>query len=433
MVLRLMRQNDFINDRDYQLAIAAPITVAKGAAQSVEAPYFVDLVNDALQNKFQDTDFRSNAFRVYTTLDLNLQRAAADAVRSGMEHVDAQIKKQRRFRGQKPPEAQVALIAIDPHTGEIKALVGGRNYGVSQLNHVLAKRQPGSIFKPFVYAAAMDTAVEGGSRILTPSTIVLDQPTTFWFDGKPYEPSNFEHKFYGDVTLRDALAHSLNVATVKVAEMVGYDSVVEMANRAGMNYKIQATPAVALGSYEITPLEVVGAYTIFANHGDYVKPGFLRLVRSQEGRTLLQEQGRRQTGAGSARVLPDDRPDGRGAADRHRGGRPGALQPEHAGCRQNRHLARRLVCRLHVRTPVRGLGGLRRQSRAGSRRRALGRSHLGGVHEAGRDLSRISRYEAIPGARRDRLGEHRPAVRNARPPRLVRPPARRFTSPAPSP
>ena len=123
-----------------------------------------------------------------------------------------------------------------------------------------------------MYAAALDTAVEGGSRILTPSTMILDQPTTFWFDGKPYEPSNFEHKFYGDVTLREALARSLNVATVKVAEMVGYDAVVDMANRAGMNYKIQPTPAVALGAYEITPLEAAGAYTMFANQGDYIKP-----------------------------------------------------------------------------------------------------------------------------------------------------------------
>ncbi len=290
IVLKLMKENDFINEHDYELAVASPLTVAKGAAQSIEAPYFVDLVTDTLQNKFQDTDFRSSAFRIYTTLDMNLQRAAADAVRNGMENVDAQIRKQRRFRGQKPPEAQVALLAIDPHTGEVKALVGGRNYGVSQLNHVMAKRQPGSIFKPFVYAAAMDTAVEGGPRILTPSSMVLDQPTTFWFDGKPYEPSNFEHKFYGEVTLRDALAHSLNVATVKVAEMVGYDSVVEMANRAGMNYKIQATPAVALGSYEITPLEAVGAYTIFANRGDYVKPGLLRMVRSQGGKTLFKSK-----------------------------------------------------------------------------------------------------------------------------------------------
>ncbi len=290
IVLRLMRENGYINDRDYALAAEAPIVVPRGGSQSLEAPYFIDLVNDTLQTRFQDTDFQSTGFRVYTTLDMRLQRAAAEAIRNGMESVDQQIRKQKRFKGQKPPEAQVALVAIDPHTGEVKALAGGRNYGLSQLNHVLAKRQPGSIFKPFVYAAAMDTAVEGGPRILTPSTIVTDQPTTFWFDGKPYEPSNFEHKFYGDVSLRTALAKSLNVATVKVAEMVGYESVVDMANRAGMNYKIQPTPAVALGAYEITPLEAAGAYTVFANGGDYVKPNFLRLVRSNDGKQVYKNK-----------------------------------------------------------------------------------------------------------------------------------------------
>jgi penicillin-binding protein 1B len=286
VVLKMMRENGFINDREYALATDAPIIVPKGAAQSLEAPYFVDMVNDTLQSTFQDTDFQSTGYRVYTTLDMHLQRAAAEAIRNGMDSVDQQIKKQRRFHNEKPPEAQVALVAIDPHTGEVKALAGGRNYGMSQLNHVMAKRQPGSVFKPFVYAAALDTAVEGGSRVFTPSTIVTDQPTTFWFDGKPYEPGNFEHKFYGDVTLREALAHSLNVATVKVAEMTGYDNVVEMANRAGMNYKIQPTPAVALGSYEITPLEAAGAYTVFANQGQFVKPNFLRLVRSSEGKQI---------------------------------------------------------------------------------------------------------------------------------------------------
>ena len=120
--------------------------------------------------------------------------------------------------------------------------------------------------------------------------MVTDAPTTFWFDGKPYEPSNFEHKFYGDVTLRTALSKSLNIATVKVAEMVGYDKVVDMANRAGMNYKIQPTPAVALGAYEITPLEAAGAYTVFANGGDYVKPNFLRLVRSGEGKVIYRNK-----------------------------------------------------------------------------------------------------------------------------------------------
>lgn len=294
IVLRLMRENGYITERDYALATEAPIQPPKGASQSLEAPYFVDLVNDTLQGQFQDTDFQSTGFRVYTTLDMRLQRAAADAIRNGMDLVDQQIKKQRRFKNQKPPEAQVALVAIDPHTGEVKALAGGRNYGISQLNHVMAKRQPGSIFKPFVYAAALDTAVEGGSRIITPSTMITDQPTTFWFDGKPYEPSNFEHKFYGDVSLRTALAKSLNVATVKVAEMVGYDSVVEMANRAGMNYKIQPTPAVALGAYEITPLEAAGAYTVFANGGDYVKPNFLRLVRSGEGKVIYKNKVERR-------------------------------------------------------------------------------------------------------------------------------------------
>ncbi len=291
VVLSLMRSNGYITDRDYALAIGAPLTVARGTAQSVEAPYFVDLVNDALEAKFQDENFQSNAFRVYTTLDMHLQRAATDAVRKGMALVDERIRKQRRYKGQTPPEAQVALVAIDPHTAEVKAVVGGRNYGVSQLNHVLAKRQPGSIFKPFVYAAALDTGVEGGPRILTASTMIEDAPTTFWFDGKPYEPSNFEKKFYGDVTLRTALAHSLNVATVKVAEMVGWDAVVAMANRAGMNYKIQPTPAVALGAYEITPLEAAGAYTMFANYGNYVKPTFLRMVRDgKDGKKLFENK-----------------------------------------------------------------------------------------------------------------------------------------------
>jgi penicillin-binding protein 1B len=290
IVLGLMRANNYIGDRDFTLASEAPVAVAQGTAQSVEAPYFVDLVDDALQSKFQDADFQSNAFRVYTTLDMRLQRAAAEAIRLGMAGVDEQIKKQRRFRGQTPPEPQVALVAIDPHTGAVRALAGGRNYGMSQLNHILAKRQPGSIFKPFVYATAMDTGIEGGSRILTASSMVDDTPTTFWFDEKPYQPSNFEKKFYGEVTLRDALAHSLNVATVKVAEMVGYDNVVAMANRAGMNYKIQPTPSVALGSYEITPLEAAGAYTMFANSGVYVKPSFISLVRSQAGKTIYKDK-----------------------------------------------------------------------------------------------------------------------------------------------
>lgn len=291
VVLGLMRSNGYISDRDYAIAIEAPITVAKAGTQSVEAPYFVDMVNESLQGKFQDENFQSNAFRVYTTLDLRLQRAAAEAVRAGMLSVDEQIRKQKRFKGQNPPLPQVALIAMDPHTGAVKALIGGRSYGMSQLNHIVARRQPGSIFKPFVYAAAMNTGIEGGAHILTPSTIVQDEPTTFWYDGgRPYEPSDFEKKYRGDVTLREALAHSLNIPAVKVAEMVGYNAVVDMANRAGMNLKIHPTPSVALGAYDITPLEAVAAYTIFANQGTYVKPTFLSQVRTQDGKMPYKDK-----------------------------------------------------------------------------------------------------------------------------------------------
>ena len=126
-------------------------------------------MNEFLQSQFQDIDFQANSFRVYTTLDLDLQRAAAEAIREGMQGVDEQIRKQKRFKGQPIPEAQCALIALDPHTGEIKALAGGRNYGVSQLNHILAKRQPGSIFKPFVYTAALNTASRAGRTSSPPA------------------------------------------------------------------------------------------------------------------------------------------------------------------------------------------------------------------------------------------------------------------------
>ncbi|MGD0362304.1 MAG: PBP1A family penicillin-binding protein [Bryobacteraceae bacterium] len=296
LVLSLMRQNDDIDDREYAVAVESPLNLAKGTVQSLDAPYFVDQVNEFLQSQFQDIDFQANSFRVYTTLDLDLQRAAGEAIREGMQSVDDLIRKQKRFKGQiNIPEAQCALIALDPHTGEIKALAGGRNYGVSQLNHILAKRQPGSIFKPFVYTAALNTAIEGGSHIITAGTTVVDEPTTFWYDNKPYEPSNFKHEFYGTVTLRQALAHSMNVATVKVGEMVGFDAVVDLAKKAGLNYDIRPTPAVALGSYDVTPMEMAGAYTIFANQGVYVKPEFVSSVRSQGGKAIYNNKREERT------------------------------------------------------------------------------------------------------------------------------------------
>ena len=289
VVLKMMHENKYISDEEYEQAAASPLTVVKQGPESLDAPYFVDIVNDTLVDKFSDYNFQTNSYRVYTTLDLNLQRDAAEAVRIGMEEADKRIKA-RKKKDPKYPDPQCALIALDAVTGEVKALVGGRNYGTSQLNHILAKRQPGSSFKPFVYAAALNTSLSGGNMVLTPATMIQDEPTTFYFDGRPYEPANFEHKFFGAVSMRDALAHSLNVATVKLAEETGYGAVVDLARRAGLNLDIQPTPAVALGAYEVTPLEIAGGYTIYANHGVYSKPYFISSISNGHGSAIFDNK-----------------------------------------------------------------------------------------------------------------------------------------------
>src|SRR5262249_45621723 len=260
VVLQLMRQNDQINDRDYALAIEAPLTVAKSGSSSVEAPYFVDLVNDFLQQKFQDTDLPSAGFRVSTTLDMRVQRAAVEAIRVGMASVEEQLKKQPRWKGTTPPQAQVALIALDPHTGEIKARSGGRNYGISQLNHTIRQRQPGSIFKPFVYAAALNTAITGSPTPITISTTVVDEPTIFSFDNQTYSPKNFDGKFKGTITLRQALAESRNVPTVKVALLAGMGLVGGGAHKAGVNFKKPPTPAPPPRGVQSTPPPTAGGH-----------------------------------------------------------------------------------------------------------------------------------------------------------------------------
>ena len=261
---------------------------------STDAPYFVDLVNETLLDQFQDRDFQTTTYRVYTTLDLQLQRDAADAVRIGMEGVDKLLER-RHKRDPHYPEAQCALIAIDPQTAEVKAFIGGRNYGVSQLDHLLAKRQPGSVFKPFVYAAALSTALNGGSTpVITPVSILRDEPTTFYFDDKEYTPNNFKGEFHGNVTLRQALAHSMNVAAVELAQEVGYGKVVDLARRAGLNMDIRPTPAVALGAYEVTPIEIAGAYTIYSNQGVFVKPNYLNGIRDGQGQDIFTHKAERQ-------------------------------------------------------------------------------------------------------------------------------------------
>ncbi|HEX4075731.1 MAG TPA: PBP1A family penicillin-binding protein [Candidatus Acidoferrales bacterium] len=291
-VLAQMVDDGYLTADQEATARKAKLKFVNGGLESSAAPYFVDMVKDHLLEKFSESDIETQSYKIYTTLDPNLQQAASQAVQIGAEDIDKLLTRRYavwRKKGQPVPKPQIALVAMDPHTGEILALIGGRDYGESQLNHALAHRQPGSVFKPFVYAAAFDNAVQGLQPVVTPATTVDDTPTTFQFDGKEYTPNNYGEEFYGTVTVRDALMHSLNVATVKVAEMIGYDRVVQLARQMGLGSNIQATPAMALGSYEMTPIDVAAGYTAFASNGVRAEPLFIRRVQASDG-TIEEQQ-----------------------------------------------------------------------------------------------------------------------------------------------
>ena len=295
-VLEAMVDTGAITRAQADKAKATQMKLAPPNVEASDAPYFVDMVRDTVLSKLNEHEVNDQQFRIYTTLDPQLQQAAAQAVETGIKLVDDQVTKMRTKRtkvGGKwettvapGPQAQVTLVAMDPHTGAIKALVGGRNYAASQLNHALAKRPTGSIFKPFVYAAAMNTAVDGNATVITPASIVSDQPSTFAYGDQIYEPRNYKEEYHGDVTLRYALALSLNNATVKVAEEVGYDKVADLAKSAGIA-SVKATPAMALGAYDATPVDMTAAYTTFANGGTRLSPVFVNSVRNAQGEVIV--------------------------------------------------------------------------------------------------------------------------------------------------
>ena len=291
-ILGQILENGYATPAQVEAAKKQKLQFVGGGLSSSEAPYFVDMVKEHLLEQISESDLASESYRIYSTLDPDLQRAASAAVAIGAQNVDKLLARRYALwkkKGEIVPQVQIAMVVMDPHTGEIRALVGGRNYGESQLNHAVAHRQPGSAFKPFVYAAAFNNAVQGYEPVVTPLTMVVDAPTTFEFDGKQYTPNNFGEQFYGSVTARDALIHSLNVATVKVAELIGYDRVVAMARQLGLGTNIQATPAVALGAYEMTPIDVAAGYTIFATDGTRAEPMILRRVVDDDGKTVEED------------------------------------------------------------------------------------------------------------------------------------------------
>jgi len=283
-VLESMAETGAITDDQAKEAEATDLKMApaKGRIDISDAPYFADYVQNQLGDLI--TGEGADHLRIYTSVDMELQRAAYAAVTKQLAALD-------KIEGKRVPEGtvQAALVAMNAHTGEIVAMVGGRDYSKSQLNRVEALRQPGSAFKPFVYATALNTAYDPIPRVITPATVFQDEPKTFTYDNQEYSPGNMGDKYsMQPVTLRDAMVHSLNVVTVDVAMEVSIGRVMALAAKAGLPRVPHAYPAMALGTAEATPLQIASAYTAFAAGGTRTTPIAIDRVTTGNGTTIAQ-------------------------------------------------------------------------------------------------------------------------------------------------
>ncbi|HWC02978.1 MAG TPA: PBP1A family penicillin-binding protein [Methylomirabilota bacterium] len=276
VVLRRMRQLGMIDAPTLAAAIAERTQVRLGAEAPSQAPYFLDYVRAATG------DLGAGNPRIYTTLDTKLQRAAEVAIARGLDRLESAHRRLRRSRNGEG--VQVALVALEPGTGEVRALVGGRDYGVSPFNRVTqARRQPGSAFKPFVFLAALRRGPAGQPPVVTPASLVEDLPIALETSHEVWAPRNFEDRFEGVITVRRALEQSSNAVAVRLARAAGLRNVVRAARDVGFTSRMTPVPALALGSFEVTPLELGVAFATLANGGTRVRPHGVRTV---EGRGL---------------------------------------------------------------------------------------------------------------------------------------------------
>ncbi len=276
VVLRRMRALGHISAAQAHSAQSAPVALNPLFKARGVATYFADYVRKELEPRFGRPALARGSLRIYTTLDLEAQQAANEILRSGVKGIEKTLAGRRKGAERDSAGLEGALVAIEPATGEIRVMAGGVDYAKSQFNRVVqARRQPGSAFKPFVYAAAFE-------RGFTPATVVDDFPVSYSIpkDGRyvDWSPDNFDHQFRGPVTLRHALEESINVPTVRLLEAVGVDPVVRLARRMGIKSELRAEYGLALGVSEVNMLELTSAYAVLGNQGLRVPPTAIRRV-----------------------------------------------------------------------------------------------------------------------------------------------------------
>jgi penicillin-binding protein 1B len=286
LVLRLMAEAGRIDDGQLRAALAEPITPKTRVEERTRAPHFVDFVKGELADRYGH-ELETEGLQVYTTLDVDLQQAAQRAVTQGLDNLEKAYRRLASASKQAP--LQGALIVLEPQTGGVRALVGGRDYRASQFNRVTqAHRQPGSLFKPFVYLAAFSR--RDLDPPLTPATILMDTPITVEWgqktDEEMWTPRNYDNDYRGPMSARQALERSINIPTVRVSLAAGLPYVLGAARDAGIGSRLRGYPSVALGAFEISPMEIAGAYAAFANSGVRVPPNAIVGVTTGDGTVL---------------------------------------------------------------------------------------------------------------------------------------------------
>lgn len=295
-VLELMRRGGAINDADASLAKAYPLQLAERAESGDIAPYFVEWVRQELESHFGKRLY-DEGLKVYTSLDVDMQTASERALENQLQAIEAGrhgAYKHLTYEGYlarsadggergaaNSPYLQGAFVAIDPRSGAVRAMVGGRDFGDSKFNRaVQALRQPGSTFKPVVYAAAVHEGF-GPSQVVDDSPIALDQVS-----GETWTPQNYDLKFQGNLPMRRALYMSRNLPAIRTGMAVGTDAVISMARRFGISTPIPPYPSIFIGSADVYPVQMIGAYSVFANLGLHTTPHAILKVENADGKVI---------------------------------------------------------------------------------------------------------------------------------------------------
>lgn len=286
-----MKDLGWIDQGTYDRAIQERPKVYNDTLSKNSGPYIIDEVMRQLGDAFPD--IRSGGYKVYTTIDMRLQEAGYKALQSGRDEILKRAQEAGDLDENIQHQLNGALVSLDPATGEILAMVGGYDYASSPFNRVTqAKRQPGSAFKPFVYQVALDSG-------MSPSSMVPDIARTYTYAGddgeeKTWTPKNFKNEYKGMVTIRDALTHSRNLATINMVSDMGFQKVVEGLRRYGITENLPPDLSIALGTISISPIDLAKYYTMFAAKGVLSDPILIRNVITPKGETLRYENKHRQ-------------------------------------------------------------------------------------------------------------------------------------------